>query len=228
MSPAGRRVRAGRLEHAVRPARRPLSRRGRWRRTLAARVVSALLAATALWLVASALLPKAPDPGVPVLVAARDVGLGETLSAADVRVDRRPEAYRPAASLTSADFAVGRVLSGPVMAGEVLTPARFRGVGALTGLAAGSLAVSVPVGDVGLAASLRPADLVSVLVAGSGETVAASAPVLSTDLAATTVLGSSGPAGARLLLALTPAEAKAYAAAVGAPTSTGFVIALHR
>jgi Flp pilus assembly protein CpaB len=216
------------VQHAVRPVRRPLSRRGRWRRTIAARVISALLAGTALWLVASAVLPRAPDPGVPVLVATRDVGLGETVSAADVRVDRRPEAYRPSGALSSADPAVGRVLSGPVMAGEVLTPARFRGAGSLTGLPDGSVVVSVPVGDTGLAATLHPADLVSVLVAGSGETVAASAPVLSADLTSASVIGASGPAGAHLLLALTPAEAKAYAAAVGAPTSTGFVIALHR
>ena len=91
------------------------------------------------------------------------------------------------------------------------------------------MAVSVPVGDAGLAASLRPADLVSVLVAGLGRDggrLRARAgrrprrrPVCSARPA---------PAGARLLLALTPAEAKAYAAAVGAPTATGFVIALHR
>ncbi len=214
-----------------RTPRRPLSRRDRWHRTVAARVVSALLAGASLWLVASALVPRAPDPGVPVLVATRDLALGQTLGAGDVRLEHRPEAYVPGGALHAVEPATGQVLGGPMLTGEVVTTSRFRGSGALTGLAPGTLAVSVPVGDPGLLATLHPADLVSVLVAGTGDTVASAAPVLAGEPVPGGVLGGSAGgigAGARVLLAMTPTEAKALAAALGAPTGAGFVIALHR
>jgi Flp pilus assembly protein CpaB len=211
-----------------RPPRRALSRRERWHRTVAARVVSALLAGTALWLVASALVPKAPDPGVPVLVATHDLALGHRVGGGDLRLERRPEAYVPSGALRAVEPAVDQVLGGPVLAGEIVTTARFRGSGSLAALPPGTLAVSVPVGDPGLVATLRPADLVSVLVAGTGETVATAAPVLSSDPPAGGALGGSAATGARVLLAMTPTEAKALAAALGAPTAAGFVVALHR
>ena len=207
---------------------RATSRRGRWRRTVAARVVSAGLAGAALWFTVSALLPLPPDPGVAVLVATHDLPLGVTVSADDVRVDRRPDAYVPRGALTSGEAAVGRVLAAPVVAGEALTPARFRGPGQLAALPAGSLAVSLPVGDPSIVSTLRPADLVAVLVTGSGETVAASAPVLATDLPAGGMLSGSGSTGAHVWLALTPAEARAVAVALGSSTSAAFLIAPHR
>lgn len=191
-------------------------------------MVSAVLAGAALWLVASALLPKAPDPGVPVLVATHDLALGQTVGGGDLRVERRPEAYVPSGALRAVEPAVDQVLGGPVLAGEVLTSARFRGSGSLAALAPGTLAVSVPVGDPGLLGTLRPADLVSVLVAGTGETVAAAAPVLSSEPPTASALGGSAATNPRVLLALTPTEAKALAAALGSPTAAGFVVALHR
>lgn len=191
-------------------------------------MVSALLAGTALWLTASALIPAPPDPGVPVLVAAHDLPLGATLLPGDVRVDRRPDAYVPRGAVTTAEAAVGRVLGSPVVTGEALTATRFRGVGQLAALPAGSLAVSLPVSDPSVVTALRPADLVSVLVTGSGETVAASAPVLATDLPPSGMLGGSGASGAHVWLALSPAEARAVAVALGSSTPAGFLVAPHR
>lgn len=208
---------------------RPASRRDRWRRTVAARLVSAALVGTALWLIASALLPSPPDPGVPVLVATHDLPLGATVSGDDVRLDRRPEAYVPRGALTSPDAAVGRVLGAAVGAGEPLTPTRLRGPGQLANQPAGSMAVSVPVGDPSIVSSLRPADLVAVLVVGSGETVVASAPVLATDIPSTGTLGGSTTAGAHVWLALTAAEARAVAVALGSGAGAApFLVAPHR
>lgn len=228
-APGGSRLRIGPPSATgLRRAFRPASRRDRWRRTVAARVVSAVLAGAALWLTVSALLPAPPDPGVPVLVATRDLPLGATLVADDVRVDRRPEAYVPRGGLTTGEAANGRVLNAPLVAGEVLTPSRFRGPGQLAALPAGSLAVSLPVGDSSVVSTLRPADVVSVIVTGSGETVAASAPVLATDLPSPGMLGGSGSTGAHVWLALSPAEARAVAVALGGSTPAAFLVAPHR
>ena len=226
---AGFRVRSGGSPTAgLRRSLRPVSRRGRWRRTVAARLASAVLAGAAVWLAVSALVPAPPDPGVPVLVAARDLPLGGTIAADDVRVDHRPDAYVPRGAMTTGDLAVGRVLSAPVMAGEALTAVRFRGPGQLAALPVGSVAVSLPVSDLGVVTSLRPADLVSVLVTGSGETVAASAAVLATDVPAGGMLGGPGTTSPHVWLALTSTEARAVAVALGASTPAAFLLAPHR
>lgn len=207
----------------------PVSRRGRWRQTRALRVVCAILLGMAVWWGGSAVLPKPADPGVPTVVAAHDLALGTELTAEDVRVEPRPSRQVPSGALTASAAAVGHVVSGPVLAGEVVTTARFRGPGQLTALPAGSVAVSVPLSDDALVSVLRPADVVSVLVAGSGQTVASAAAVLAVDTPTSGVLGSAGTGGAHLLLALGPDEARAVATALGPPGAAGgLVIAVHR
>jgi pilus assembly protein CpaB len=176
----------------------------------------------------SALLPKAPDDGVTTVVAARDLPISKTLSAEDVRVEHRPSAYVPQGALSDTSAAVGQVLAGQVLAGEPVTPTRFRAAGGLTALPAGSLAVSLPVPDTGLLTTLHPADVVSVLVTGTGETVATAAPVLAVDRPAEGMLGGSSPMGGHVVLALAPAEARAVAVAMGSVTTSGFVLALSR
>lgn len=207
---------------------RPTSRRGRWQRTVATRLASATLTGAALWLTVSALLPAPPEPGVPVLVARHDLALGAIVSVDDVRVDRRPDAYVPRGALTSVEAVIGRVLAGAVSEAEPFTPARLRGPGQLANLPAGSMAVSLPVADPSVVSSLRPADLVAVLVAGSGETVAASAPVLATDLPSTGMLGGPGSTSSHVWLALTAAEARAVAVALGGGSPAPFLVAPHR
>ena len=61
-------------------------RRARWRRLVLRRVVSALLAATAVVLVVLQLRPP-PEPVTPVLLAARDVPAGAVLTATDLHLD---------------------------------------------------------------------------------------------------------------------------------------------
>jgi hypothetical protein len=122
---------------------------------------------------------------------------------------------------------VGQVLAGPVLSGEIVTTARFRGSGALAALAAGALAVSLPVDDSGLVAALRPGDRVTVLVAGTGASVASSALVLATDRPADGMLGSGGTA-AHVIVTVTPGEAQAVATAVGSASAGGFVLGLRR
>ena len=67
----------------------------------------------------------AAGPGVTVAVAVRDVPAGTTLQAGDVRTVAMPLVYAPPAAVTSPDAAIGRVLDGPVAAGEVLVGTRL-------------------------------------------------------------------------------------------------------
>jgi Flp pilus assembly protein CpaB len=186
-----------------------------------------VLAASAVWLVGSPLLPHDADAGDPVVVVARDLPIGSTLSAADVRLERRASGQRPTSALDRADGAVGRVAAGPLVEGEILTSARFQGPSQLTGLGAARVAVSVPLVEAGLLTALRPADVVQVLAASTGQTVAADAPVLSVHRPSEGVLGQGEGAG-HVVLALTGEEARAVAAAITAQTGpAGFVLALQ-
>lgn len=134
----------GRVEVTRRSARSALptvltssSRRARWRRAKALRLGCALLGATAVWLVGSPLLPHEAQTGAPVVVLARDLAIGSTLSADDVRLERRPLDQRPTHALDRAEAAIGRVAAGPLSEGEVLTGARFQGQAQLAGLGSG-------------------------------------------------------------------------------------------
>ena len=192
------------------------------------RLGAVALVAVAAWLVVRAVLPVPPDPGVPTLVMAHDRPLGSTLTADDLRVERRAPDERPAGALEEVGAAVGEVVSGPVQAGEIVTTARFRGAAQLAGLGPGSVAVSLPLSDPVLLASLRPADTVSVLAAGTGQPLVTAARVLATDLPGSGVLASAGGTQGHLVVAVTADEARALAMALGPSASPGgFVVALR-
>lgn len=192
-------------------------RRGQWRRTLVRRVTASLLAGGAvLGTVALARTPQG-GPLVPVVVAARDLPAGQELQPADLLEQRRPRAYAPSGSESSAAL-VGRRLSGPVGAGEVLTSTRIAGAGLLAGRPEDEVAVHVPLADPGALAMVRAGDRVDVL-AGTGETVAAAALVLAVR-GADAGTGLSGGVGASLggddgglVLAVTAAVAGRIASA---------------
>ncbi|MEO3936358.1 SAF domain-containing protein [Dermatophilaceae bacterium Soc4.6] len=213
------------------------TRRAAWRRAQARRVVAAVLAGAATWLVVSAVAPRPVDSGVSVVVAAHDLALGARVGADDVRVESRPGSQRPASALAGPADALGQVTAGPVGVGEVLTTSRFRGAASLTGLSPALVAMSIPLVDEGLLVDLRAGDTVTVLAPGTGASVAAAAPVLSVTASGespsvaggSALLGatSAGGAGSRLVVGLTRAEAGAVAGAMGGPSGlTGFVVAL--
>ena len=205
------------------------SRRARWRRTRAARLLSAMLAGAAVWLIASQALPHEPEIGDPVVVVTRAVPIGATLTDDDLRIERRLTDQRPVESLTMVGAAIGRTAAGPLSKGEVLTPARLQGAAQLAALPAGRVAVSIPLVESGLLASIRPADVVEVLAAGTGQTVSSGATVLSVERPGDGVLGQGSDSPGHVVLALTPDEARAVAAAITSQTGpAGFVVALHR
>jgi Flp pilus assembly protein CpaB len=186
------------------------------------------LVGVAVWVAVSALLPAPPDPGVATVVTVHDVALGSTLTATDLRVERRWADERPAGALDDLSAALGQVVSGPVLAGEIVTSARFRGASQLAGLAPGFVAVSLPVADGVLLGSLRPADSVTVLAAGTGQPLASAARVLTTELAGSGVLTSGAGGPGHLVVAVTGDEARALAVAMGpAGVPGGFLVAVR-
>lgn len=203
------------------------TRRAAWQRTKARRVVSATLAGAAVWLLGAQLVPHPVEVGVPVVVVARALPIGTTVTGSDLRIELRPSSERPDGALTSAAETVGRISAGPLTVGEVLTSGRFAGPGLLAGLPPGLVALSIPLLDPGLLSSVHPADSVQVLVPGSGQTLSPAARVLGVDAPDTGLLGGGTEMAGRLVVALTADEARAVAASMASATgASGFVVAL--
>ncbi len=198
----------------------PRLRRPRSPVSLARRVGAALLAVVALVL---ALRPgppagaAAPEP-VPVVVAARSLDAGRTLGADDLTLARYPPDSAPAGGVDRPDLVVGRVLAGPVRAGEPLTETRLVGPGLTALLPRGQVAAPVRLADLAVAALVRTGDRVDVLAtapgAGEAETLAAGVRVLAA--------GGSGddPAAGLLLVAVDTGTAARLAAAATSATLT--------
>jgi pilus assembly protein CpaB len=140
--------------------------------------------------------PDAPDPEVPVVVAASDLKAMAVLGPDSVGIKLTRRKLAPATALSDPIYAIGRVLKVDVTQTEVLTAAHFHSQGSPAELAAalkpGERAVNVALSDsMGLEALLYPGSIVDVLVsmklrtADSGE----QEPITLTLLEAIRVLG---------------------------------------
>ena len=204
-----------RLDTFLRDLRRAVA----WRR----RLLAAGLFAGAMALGLHVLSPP-PPAGTEVLVAARDLPAGATLSGDDLRLAHRATAAVPAGALTRAAAATGRQVASAVRRGEVLTDVRLVGASSLRGMDPGLVAAPVRIADADAAALLKPGDVVDVLAAGAptadgsaGEArlVASSLRVLSVPRPDGGRLGADLGDGALLLLATSaPTAARLAAAAV--------------
>ena len=129
---------------------------------------------------------QAASPPLPartsVLTAARDIGAGVVVSAADLRRTPYPPDTVPAGVLTAESAAVGRTTTGPVRTGEPMTDARLVTSSLLEGYP-GLVAVPVRIGDAGSVRLLRVGDRVDLLAAdpqgrGAARVVGRDVPVL--------------------------------------------------
>lgn len=139
--------------------------------------------------VAVGLQVLAPEPvgGVSVLVAARDVPAGTTLSAGDVRRVRWTPSAVPAVAVRDGEVS-GEVVASALSAGELLTTTRLLGPGLLAGRDGDEVAAPVRLADAQVSALLRPGARIDVLAAVDGDrtarTVARGATVLAVPAAA--------------------------------------------
>ena len=145
------------------------------------RLLASLCAAVA---VAVGLQAASPPPPARtwVLTAARDIGAGVVVSAADLRRAAYDPDTVPTGVLVGESAAVGRTTTGPVRAGEPMTDARLVTSSLLAGYP-GLVAVPVRIGDAGSVRLLRVGDRVDLLAAdpqgeGSARVVGRDVPVL--------------------------------------------------
>jgi pilus assembly protein CpaB len=162
----------------------------------------------------------APEPTVPVVVAAGDVAAGTRLVLADVAVAHLPSGLRPASAVSDADLLVGQVLAAAVRAGEVITDVRLVGAGVTALLPAGQVATPVRLADLAVAALVRSGDRIDVLATSEGSSTADVVAEGALVLAAAGTGGADGGAAGLLLVAVAPDTAARLAAAATTATLT--------
>jgi pilus assembly protein CpaB len=109
-------------------------------------------AVTCLILAVFSLVSARKDPstqGEPVLVAARNLAAGSTLTDADITVSRWPAQAVPEHRLSDSSAAVGKVVGAAMGRGEPLTAMRLLDGAITDGLGAGQRAVAIPIVDNG-------------------------------------------------------------------------------
>lgn len=211
------------MTERVAPARRTVDRvRRRLRRHRRPASAVALAVAAGLGVNAAAAEPPA---GVAVLVAGADLPAGHVLASSDLTTASVPDDVVPDGVLEAGE-AVGRPLASPVRRGEVLTDARLTGATQLVAAPPGTVAVNVPLSDVGSAALVGPGDAVRVIAgstagdgfdprSGEGARVLVDrAVVLRASSAASPGLLSDSTAGPSVVLAMSTDEAVRIADAV--------------
>jgi len=128
------------------------------------RLLGALCAGVAVWLVVAATAGP-PPPTVPVWTAARDLPSGTVLGRHDLsRTAYAPDSVPAAAIRSGSDLhrVLGRTLATPLGTGEPLTPAHLAGAERLSGFP-GRAAVAVRLPDPGVAALLTPGQRVTLV-----------------------------------------------------------------
>lgn len=151
------------------PGRPPL-----WRRRLHRhrRPLLALLAGLLVWSLTAALRPAPPEL-VPVVVAARDLAPGTTVTVDDLVVASLPVQARPADATEDPAPLVGRRVVVPLLAGDAVLARHLLTAGLLAGYGPGTVATPLRLADASALAVLRPGDLVDVIAASSAGTAGA-------------------------------------------------------
>lgn len=197
---------------------RALSARGRRILLRHRRLLSALLAALAVLVVIESLAPAKP-PRVAVVVAAHDLTSGVTLAGEDVTVEQEPPSVVPQGSSSSPAQVLGRVVAGPMRAGEPVTDRRLLGRPLLAGYPPRLVAAAVRIRDAAAVGLLQVGDRISVYAAG-GDTSYAGLVVGRATVVTLPQVADDALQGGLVVLAVTPTQAAALAqASATAPLS---------
>ena len=147
-----------------------------------------------------------------VVVAARDLDSGVAVRADDLRIVQVPPAVAPRQAATRPSDVVGRLTSGAMRQGEVLSDRRTIAAGPLDGFGPGRVLTSVRITDPSVLAFVRTGDTVDVMaVAGDDQpkaTIVASRARVVTLRRTTSRFNESVPVG----LAVSRASALSLAA----------------
>jgi len=175
------------------------------------RLVAAGMVGLASFFFVKAVQP--PKPSVVTVVAVtHDLPAGHVLAAGDLELRQWPRSFALTNPFTAVDRVIGRLIAGPMFAGEPLSVSRVVGpglldIGSLNSDAATAIklvAATVRLADPGEANLLRPGDLVDVLAATSASAVGVDSPaaarVVARDARVITVPSATEPGGATGLL----------------------------
>lgn len=139
-----------------------LNRLDRWPRRLSALTCLVLAAASAVAAHGQSAGGQSHPAQVRVIVAARDLGAGATLTVHDLTTANWPRELVPAGALAKPARLAGRRLAGPLRRREAITATRLVGAGLTAGLAPGEVAAAV-LTDVAAATLVHPGDRVDIL-----------------------------------------------------------------
>ncbi len=133
----------------------------------------ALVISTVLYQMTARGNTKGPDAGPDrdVIIAARPLGIGATVRAADIKISKRPASAFPKGAFTRPEEVIDRPVMGAILMDEPIMEGRLAARGSGVGLApiipVGMRAVAVRVNDVaGVAGFVLPGMRVDVLVTG--------------------------------------------------------------
>lgn len=143
-------------------------------------VVAALLT-FAVVLALSAIVGR-HSPTTSVVVMARDVAAGTSLTGDDVTLAELADELVPSTAVKNVDDVIGRVTTGPLAQHEVLTSTKV-----VSANSAGSMAVPIRLADPRVAALLRPGDVVDVVASLSGDGQVRPAQLLAAGVRVVTV-----------------------------------------
>jgi Flp pilus assembly protein CpaB len=176
--------------------------------------VAAVLAAAAVGLAVHELAPP-PAPTVAVVVATRDVAVGEPLGPDNLRAVRLPVSAVPPGAVTDVASLSGSRAVVPMGPQEVVTPAKTLVGSLLAGAGDDEVAVFVPVTEPALLGLLAAGTEVDLLSTADGSLLAAAARVLTVPVTADEWSVSAGGGG--VLVAVDRAEAARLAAGSALP-----------
>ncbi|HEX4722730.1 MAG TPA: SAF domain-containing protein [Pseudonocardiaceae bacterium] len=186
---------------------RTLLRTRGWPRTMALRRIVAILLVVLAGILALRPAGARETTETGIVVAAGDLRPGSALTQANTDIRLLPEPDVPAGSLTSQTAAIGRILAGPVRAGEPITDVRLVGPAdtALTTGDPNTATVPVQLADPDVADLLRPGLHVDVVTLDPDRQAD---PVLAEDATVITVRDTAGTQGqpGRLVLVAVPRQ----------------------
>lgn len=169
--------------------------------------------AAILAFVANLALLRSQDETTVVMVAARDVAAGETLSATDFGTARvKAEGDILASLVTSAEALEGKVASRPIVAGTLIAASDVLDRATPDGLASMAIPIDPSHAAGGSIRAGDRVDVVDVTREGGAAYVVRDAPVLSVSEARTGALAGSG--GEHLVIGVTAEQVLAVAEAI--------------
>ncbi len=176
------------------------------------RLATAGVASLAVVSCVHVLAPSSPRT-VAMVVAAHDLTGGNVIAAADVKIVRTDPGLVPDGASGAVPPLVGRIVAGPMGAGEPVTDRRVLGAALIAGYPAGLVAAPVRIQDAAVVSLLRVGDRIDIYSSNGDQDVAAPRVVSDVAVVALPISDAADRDGALVVLAVTSYDAARLAQA---------------